>query len=288
MTPNLKGALLMMGSMAAFTLNDVLVKLLAADLPLFQIVFLRGILTTVLLASIVAAFGKLTFRIPRGDRRKVVWRTLFEIASMVTFLTALINMQLANATAILSALPLAVTLGAAFLLKEQVGWRRISAICVGAFGVLLIVQPGAAGFNVFSLLALFTVVLVAGRDLVTRSFSNAVPLMSVAVITAASVCVFGGIMSLTEPWVPLSGTNVLHVALASLFIIGGYVCAIFVMRVGEVSVTSPFRYTSLIFSLVMGWLVFTEFPNSLALTGAAIVVATGVFTLVRERQVKHG
>lgn len=288
MTPNLKGALLMMGSMAAFTLNDVLVKLLAADLPLFQIVFLRGILTTVLLAAIVAAFGKLTFRIPRGDRRKVVWRTLFEIASMVTFLTALINMQLANATAILSALPLAVTLGAAFLFKEQVGWRRISAICVGAFGVLLIVQPGAAGFNVFSLLALFTVVLVAGRDLVTRSFSNAVPLMSVAVITAASVCVFGGIMSLTEPWVPLSGTNVLHVALASLFIIGGYVCAIFVMRVGEVSVTSPFRYTSLIFSLVMGWLVFTEFPNSLALTGAAIVVATGVFTLVRERQVKHG
>lgn len=288
MTPNLKGSLFMMGSMASFTLNDVVVKLLAEDVPLFQIVFLRGVLTTVMLTATVAAFGKLSLRIPRQDRGKVALRTLFEIIAMVTFLTALINMQIANATAILSALPLAVTLGAAFLFKEQVGWRRISAIFVGAFGVLLIVQPGAAGFNVYSLLALITVVLVAGRDLVTRSFSAELPSMSVAVITAAAVCVFGGLMSLTEPWAALTPSHIGLIALASVFIIGGYVFSILVMRVGEVAVTAPFRYTSLIFALVMGWLIFAEFPNSLALTGATIVVATGVFTLIRERQVKHG
>lgn len=288
MTPNLKGSLFMMGSMASFTLNDVVVKLLAEDVPLFQIVFLRGLLTTVMLTVTVAAFGKLSFRIPRSDRGKVALRTFFEIVAMVTFLTALINMQIANATAILSALPLAVTLGAALLFREQVGWRRISAICVGAFGVLLIVQPGAAGFNIYSLMALVTVVLVAGRDLVTRSFSAELPSMSVAVITAAAVCVFGGLMSLTEPWVVLTVREVGLLALASVFIIGGYVFSILVMRVGEVAVTAPFRYTSLIFALIMGLIVFREFPNALALCGAAIVVATGVFTLIRERQVKHG
>ncbi|ABD53490.1 DMT family transporter [Jannaschia sp. CCS1] len=288
MTPNLKGALFMTGSMASFVLNDVVIKVLSDDLPLFQIVFLRGILTTALLTATVAAFGQLSFRVPRGDRGKVVLRTIFEIAAMVTFLTALINMQIANATAILSALPLAVTLGAALLFKEQVGWRRWSAICIGAFGVLLIVQPGADGFNVYSLLALITVVLVAGRDLATRGFSTGLPTMTVAVITAAAICVFGGVMSLTDEWVRPALPHLLLLAAASVCIIGGYVFSILVMRVGEVAVTAPFRYTSLVFALVLGWLVFAELPNTLALCGAAIVVATGVFTLIRERQVKHG
>lgn len=288
MSPNLKGALLMMGSMASFTLNDAVVKLLAETVPLYQIVFLRGLLTTILLAATVAAFGRLSFRIPRGDRGKVVLRTVFEIAAMVTFLTALINMQIANATAILAALPLAVTLGAALLFGEPVGWRRISAICIGAAGVLMIVQPGAAGFNVYSMLALVSVAIVAGRDLVTRSFSPAVPSLSVAVITAAVVCLFGGVLSLAEPWVALGLREVFLVVLCSVFIIGGYVFSILVMRVGEVGVTAPFRYTALVFALILGVVIFNELPNALALSGAALVMATGVFTLIRERKVKHG
>lgn len=288
MTPNLKGSLFMMASMAAFTLNDVMVKLLAEQLPLFQIVFLRGLLTTAMLAVTVAAFGKLTFRIPRGDRLKLALRTVFEVLTIVTFLTALVNMEIANAAAILAALPLAVTMGAAFLFGEQVGWRRWSAISVGAFGVLLIVQPGTAGFNSYALLALAAVALVAGRDLATRAFSDDVPLMSVAVLTAAAVCVFGGVMSLTEDWAPVTGTDAAYLVICAGFIIGGYVFSILTMRMGDVAVTSPFRYTALIFALFLGVIIFDELPNTLALFGAAIVVATGVFTLIRERQVAHG
>lgn len=288
MTPNLKGALLMMGSMAAFTMNDVFVKLLAHTVPLFQIVFLRGILTTLLLAGTVAAFGKLTLRIPKGDRWKVALRTVFEMLTVVTFLTALVNMQIANAAAILAALPLAVTFGAAVLFREPVGWRRWMAILVGAVGVLMIVQPGTAGFNSYALLALVAVVLVAGRDLTTRALSNDVPLMSVAVMTAAGVGAFGGVMSTTETWVPMGPVEIAYLIGCAVFIIGGYVLSIFVMRVGDVSVTSPFRYTALVFALILGVLIFGEFPNALALTGSAIVVATGVFTLLRERQVAHG
>ncbi len=288
MSPNVKGALLMMGSMAAFTLNDVVVKLLAQNMPLFQIVFLRGLLTTAMLATVVVAFGKLSFRIPRGDRMKVMLRTVFEVLTVVTFLTALVNMAIANATAILAALPLAVTLGAAVLFGEDVGWRRWTAIGVGAFGVLLIVQPGTEGFNAYSLLALGAVALVAGRDLATRAFSDDVPLMSVAVLTAAAVCVFGGVMSMTIDWVPVTTRDAGYLVLCAIFIIGGYVLSIFVMRTGDVSVTSPFRYTALIFALILGVIVFDELPNALALTGAGIVVATGVFTLIRERQVARG
>lgn len=285
LSPNLKGALYMTLAMAAFTVNDVCVKLLADTVPLFQIVFLRGIATTAMLAVTVHLTTGLRFSMPRRDKPLVALRTVAEVASMVAFLLALTNMAIANASAILAALPLAVTLGAALVFRDPVGWRRWTAICIGFVGVLLIVQPGTEGFNRWSLLALLAVVIITGRDLATRAFSPAVPSMTVAVLTAAAVCAFGGIASAFTPWVALGLREVALLLAASVLIIGGYVFSIMVMRVGDVSAVSPFRYTSLIFALVLGLIVFGEFPNTLALIGAAIVVATGIFTLVRERMV---
>jgi S-adenosylmethionine uptake transporter len=171
-------------------------------------------------------------------------------------------------------------------LGDPVGWRRMTAICIGFFGVMLIVQPGTEGFNIYSLSALLAALLVTGRDLVTRTLSPAVPSMTVAVITAAAVCVVGGVLSTFEPWVALGLRDLLYIFAASVFIIGGYVFSIMVMRVGEISYTAPFRYTSLVWALVLGLLVFGEFPNTLALVGAGVVVATGLFTFFRERAVK--
>jgi predicted neutral ceramidase superfamily lipid hydrolase len=116
---NLKGALLMTASMGSFTLNDVFVKLLAEDMPLFQIVFLRSVLTAILLTIAAAAMGQLRLRPGPGDRARLAWRTVFEIATMVAFLYALVNMPIANATAILAALPLSVTLAAAVFLGSR-------------------------------------------------------------------------------------------------------------------------------------------------------------------------
>lgn len=289
---NLTGAFYMMLSMAAFTINDVFVKLAADTVPLFQMIFLRGVVTTLLLAVTVHAFVGLRFEIPRGDRGKVALRTLFEVATVVTFLTALVNMPIANASAILAALPLFVTLGAWLVFRHPVGWRRMLAIAVGFAGVLMIVQPGTDGFNAYSLLALLAVLLITGRDLATRSFSAGVPSMTVAVITAAAVAGFGGAMSITEPWVALGWREVGLILAAAVFILGGYVFSVLVMRIGEISFVAPFRYTSLIAALILGVLVFGEFPNTLALCGAVVVVATGLFTFWREqrliRQARHG
>ncbi len=280
---NLTGALYMTLSMASFSLNDAVVKLITETVPLFQFVFIRGVITTVLIAGIAVIFGGLSFKIPKADRGKVALRTAFEMGAMVAFLTALVNMPIANATAILSALPLAITLGAAVFFGESLGWRRISAIAVGAVGVLLIIQPGLEGFNAFSLSALAAVAMVTGRDLVTRAFSEDVPSMGVAVITAGAVSLFGAVLSVNETWVGLGGYELVLLALASVLIIGGYVFSILVMRVGEVGAVAPFRYTSLVFALILGLVVFNEWPNGLALAGAGLVVATGLYTLFRER-----
>lgn len=285
LSPNLKGALLMMGSMAAFTFNDACVKLVAGDLPLFQIVFLRGILTTLAISALAYTMGLRSLRIPAADRWKVVGRTVAEIASMVAFLVALVNMPLANVTSILAALPLTVTLAGALVLREPVGWRRLAAILVGFAGVLLIVKPGTEGFNAYSLVAVLAVCLVTARDLFTRQFSSEVPSMAVAVITAATVGAFGGLLMLWQGWEPVTPRAAGLVAGAALFIIGGYLFSIMVMRVGEIGFVAPFRYTALIWALLLGWFVFGDWPLPSTLVGSAIVVATGVFTLLRERQV---
>jgi S-adenosylmethionine uptake transporter len=285
MSPNLRGALLMSASMASFTMNDAFVKLLAADLPLFQTIFLRGVLTTLMMLALAAALGQARFRIPRGDWPPLAGRTLCEIGAAVLFLTALVNMPIANATAILSALPLVVTLAAAMFLGEPLGWRRMSAVAVGFAGVMLIVQPGTDGFTIWSLMALASVFLITGRDLLTRRLSAGVSSLGVAVITAAAVGVFGGVASLGQPWAPVGPREAALLGGASLFIIGGYLFSIMVMRVGEVGVVAPFRYTGIVFALVVGLLFFGEWPNALALAGAGIVVATGVYTILRERRV---
>lgn len=284
MSPNLRGALLMSASMAFFTMNDVFIKILSADLPLFQMVFLRGVLTTAMLVGLALAFRQFTLRIARADWAPLAGRTLCEIGTVVFFLTALINMPIANATAILSALPLVVTVAAAVFFGEPLGWRRMSAVAAGFLGVMLIVQPGTAGFNAWSLSALVAVFLITGRDLLTRRLSAQLPSLSVAVITAASVGLFGGLASLFQPWAPMGLREAGLIAAAALFIIGGYLFSIMVMRVGEVGAVAPFRYTGLVFALIFGLLFFAEWPDALALTGAGIVVATGVYTILRERR----
>jgi drug/metabolite transporter (DMT)-like permease len=284
LSPNLKGALYMTLSMAAFTVNDACVKLVAETVPLFQVIFLRGLGTTIMLAIFVQMTTGLRLSFPRRDRPLIAGRTLAEIAAMVTFTLALTNMPLANATAILAALPLAVTLGAAVVFGNPVGWRRLAAICIGFFGVMLIIQPGTDGFTIWSLLVVLSVVVITARDLFTRAFSPSVPSMTVAVLTAAAVCVLGGVLSLFTPWVALDLREAALIFAASVLIIGGYVFGIMVMRIGEVGFVSPFRYTSLIFALILGLMVFGDFPNALALIGGAIVMASGIFTLVREHQ----
>ncbi len=287
LTENMRGAGLMMVSMAAFTFNDVCMKALAGEVPLFQAIFMRGVLTTLFMFIVGRRMGLIRFKLPRKDWGLIALRTTGEIFATGFFLAALYIMPIANVTAILQALPLTIALAAALFLREHLGWRRIIAILVGLAGVMLIVRPGAAGFNTYSIYALAAVGFVTVRDLSSRRLSTNVPSFTVALIGAISVTTVFGLAATTGEWVPVSAQIGGLIALASLFITGGYLASVAVMRVGEIGFTAPFRYTGLIWALILGWLVFAEWPDNWTLIGAAIVVATGVFTLYRERQARR-
>lgn len=284
MSPVVAGALLMTASMAAFTMNDTMLKLTAGAVPLFQLIFIRSAITCTLMLATRGRIGAMHFNISRRDWGLIAARAGAEVFTSYMFLNALFNMPLANLTAILQGVPLTVTLASAFFLREAVGWRRLSAVLVGFAGVLLIVKPGAEGFNIWSLYGVLAMLGVTVRDLVTRQMSPFVPSMTVAFCTALAVATAFGLASISEHWVAIdAGTWVLIVG-SAVAVMAGYFLSIGVMRVGDVSFTAPFRYTGLVWALIMGWFVFGEWPGVLTMVGATIVVATGVFTFYRERK----
>lgn len=277
----------MMGSMAAFTLNDACIKATDGAMPLFQLLTIRSFLSSVMIFLLARRLGALDFRQSRSDWGLIVLRSLSEVGAAYFFLTALMNIPLANVTAVLQMLPLTVTIGAAVFFREKIGWRRMLAITIGFIGMLLIVRPGPDGFNIYAMYALIAVAFVTVRDLSTRRMSPQVPSMLVTLASAVAVLVFSALASTATQWEPLDGRLTLLLIGSSLFVVGGYVLSVTVMRVGEVSFVAPFRYTGLLWALILGWLVFGDWPDTVTFVGAAIVVLSGLFTLYRERSLSE-
>ncbi|WP_420857341.1 DMT family transporter [Marivivens marinus] len=285
LSPNISGALLMMLSMAAFTVNDTFMKAAAAHVPFYQAITLRGVGISIGLITLALWRGQLRVNLPRRDWGRIGLRTAAEIVGTLLFLTALVHMPLANLSAILQSLPLTVTLAAAIFLGEPVGWRRMTAIGVGFLGVLLIVRPGTEGFTIYSVLGVGAVLAVTVRDLAARRLSAGVPSLMVAVVAALGVTAFGIIGGLSEDWVPVDGAGGLMLGGAALCLMVGYVASVSAMRIGEIAIVAPFRYSSLLVALVLGFLVFGDWPAWPTLLGAAILVGTGLYTFHRERRI---
>ena len=277
----------MVAAMTAFTVNDAFLKAISGDLPLLQILFVRGMGLVACLFVLCAALGQLRFRGSRRDLMLILLRSCAELAAAILFLSALFNMPFANVSAIMQAMPLTVSLAGAFLFGEVLGWRRLLAIAIGFGGVMMIVQPGGAQFSVYSFAVLGAVACVTVRDLAARRLSRDVPSVFVALVAAVFVTAGSGIGSTFVDWAPITPRSAVFLAASTVALLGGYVFSVATMRVGEVSFVAPFRYTSLLVALVLGYVVFSEAPNSLALGGATLVVGTGLFTLYREARLRQ-
>ena len=274
----------MVGSMAAFTFNDSCMKQVFGELPFFQAILIRSIFTVTFFAIVTWQTVRFRLNLNRGDWLLIGLRTLGEVGAAYFFLTALANMPIANVTAVLQVLPLSVTLAAAIFLREPVGWRRIGAIVLGGIGVMIIIRPGPEGFNIYAVYAVIAVACVTLRDLSARRLGPEVPSVGVSFITALGVLVYAAIGATTEEWVQPSGRAGLLLAGATCFIIIAYQLSVMVMRIGDIAFVSPFRYSSILVALLVGFVIFDEWPDALTLLGVLIVVAAGTYAFLRERQ----
>jgi drug/metabolite transporter (DMT)-like permease len=281
---NYKAAAFMALAMSGFIINDVIVKTLTDEINYGQVMFVRGLMMVVLLAALIA-YKKHSITIKQIKSGPMLLRVSLEAVATTFFLIGFSNLPVANASAIMQALPLAVTLGAYLFLKEPVGWRRLSAILIGLVGVLIIIRPGLEGFNIYSLAILTVVILAAGRDIVTRLLDRDISPFYVSLLAAIAVTVLGA--ALIVPfggWRPMNLNIFGTLMLAAGFLFVGYHFIVLAMRDGDIATVAPFRYAALLWAVILGYLVFDDLPDLWTVIGSIIVVGSGLYAIFREHQ----
>ena len=280
---NIKGAVLMTGCMLTYVINDAFMKLLFSETALFQAIFLRSLIT-VLPILVMTWITKVAIRnLSYLNKRLLLARVSAEVCATIAFLLALKHMPLANVTAILQALPLAITMAAALFLSEPVGWRRWIAILLGFTGVLIIVRPGLEGFNIYSLSALAAIFFITVREIFTRKLTSKVPTITVALSTVIGIGMFSGIMMIGTEWQPVSASSWLLILGAGVSVLIATFLSVMAMQTGEISFVSTFRYTAMLGAIGVGILIFDDWPDQLTLVGTLIIVLTGIYSFHREQ-----
>ncbi len=285
---NIRGAAFMVFAMFCFAVEDALIKGLAGAIPAGQvlgIICLGGFLAFLAWS----AFRRERLWQPAYLDPKVIIRSLCEVVGSCFFVSALALIPLTTASAVIQATPLVVAMGAALFLGQGIGWRRWIAIIIGFIGVLIIIRPGMEGFVPATLLAVGGMLGLAARDLVTRSLTVELtgPQLGIhafgLVAPAAFVLVLlqgQAIVAPTPPQWALLGAGVAIGMLAYLAIIAA-------TRKGNAGIISSFRYSRMVFALIVGYIAFTEIPDAATIIGASIIIASGIYTLWRETRLRR-
>lgn len=285
---NTRAALTMVASMAFFAVEDLFLKRAAEALPPGQVLALTGGAGALVFWALAARQRQpiLSMEALRGVS---LLRTLAEAGAAVLYILALALSPLTLTAALLQASPLVVVAGAAIFLGEKVGWRRWVSVLVGFFGMLVILEPWDAAFDPTGLLTVACVLVLAVRDLVTRMIPARIGTFQVAtwaylgLVPAGAALMAGMGQGFVWPtpgqWAGLGGALI-----SGLF---GYYAIVAAMRLGEVSVVAPFRYTRLVFAMIIAMIFLAERPQASTLFGAAIVVGSGLYAFARERARKR-
>lgn len=277
----LRGIAAMTASQAVFVGNDTFTKLASEAIPATEIMALRGVFASLIVLAIAWRLGALRGREAIGNRL-VLSRAGLEAVLAYVFLTALPHIALGDITVILQSTPLILVAMGALALGERVGWRRWSAVIAGFLGVLLIVRPTGAAFNVHTLLALAAALLVAFRDVLTRRIAGAIPSILVTLVTTLTVALAGFAGAAFEAWSFPSARIVTYLAASALFVAAGNYLVIAALREADVSAVSPYRYSAVLWAMAMGFLVWGDVPDGLAFAGAGLVIGAGLYTFHRE------
>ena len=281
LTDNQRGALYMTASMAGFAVEDVFVKAAAHTLPLGQVLLTIGLTGMVIFAAMAARQGEALLPAAFLSRPMLI-RCGFEITGRLFYGLAITLTALSTTSAILQATPLVVVAGAALVFGERVSLQRWLAVLVGFVGVLVILRPGS-DFSTLSLLAVIGLLGFAGRDLATRAAPKGLSNRQLGALGFAMLATAGTILLIVSGGARVpTALDLAHLAGGVVFGMSGYHALTYAMRTGEVGAVTPFRYTRLIFAMVLAMALFGERPDLATWIGAGLVVGSGLFALTRK------
>jgi drug/metabolite transporter (DMT)-like permease len=283
MSPATRGILAMSASVVVFIFNDALIKLAAENMPAIQAIGLRGIFATGWCLLAIVASG-LWREVPGLFHRQVMLRGLLEAGAAIFYLIALFHIPFAIATAVGLSTPFLLTLLAVLILKEDVRWRRWTAICIGFVGVIMVIQPRPGDLNAWTWLVVGASLAGAFRDVMGRYVPASIPTLVVSLSSAVCVALVGCIWALIEGWQPVGQREVLLLLGSSLLLASGYQFLMIALRSGaEMSLIGSLRYASVLWAIAIGYVVWDEVPNWLAVAGIVVIVTSGLYILRRER-----
>lgn len=289
---NFKGSIFMILAMFAFTVEDFFLKKATKFVPLGEILIISGLLGIIFFLG-CSLITKQNMIYEKSFSAVLIVRSIFEISGRVFYALAIALMPITNASAILQATPIVVVLGAVIFLREKVGWRRWGAIFFGFFGVLLVIQPGTEGFSIFSIFAVLGMIGFAGRDLATRMSPLNMSNFQLGTLGFSMVFISGILITLfnlfifpsNTVWITISAKNWGLIIANGVAGIIAYQCLTIAMRNGDVSFVTPFRYVRVLFALFFGVMLLGEEPNTLVLCGSLMVVLSGIYIILRRRNV---
>ena len=279
---NLQSIILMIAAMGCFTLADLLIKIASRTLPVGQIMIMLGIGSSLVFCGLMRLKRDPIYFTPLRQPA-VMLRNVGDFAGALGMCLALAYVPISTIGAVLQTVPLMITAAAALFLGERVGIRRLSAILVGFAGTLFILQPGSADFDLMVVLALVAAIGMTARDIGTKLISRELSTLLLSLYASMLFCVSGGILLLVTGGasLPDGGMILLFVVMTALGSLG-YILVTTAVRLGDMSVVSPFRYSRLLFSLAVGILILGETVNAMMLVGCALTIGAGLYIWRRE------
>jgi drug/metabolite transporter (DMT)-like permease len=290
----LLGIALMLGFCALIPLGDAVAKLLSTRIPVGQIVFVRFAAQGVILAPVALMLG-ISLRLPRRILPIVLLRTLLQMGGITAMFMALRFLPLADAVAIAFVMPFIMLLLGKYVLKEEVGLRRLLACVVGFAGTLLVIQPSFAAVGLNALWPLAVAVIFAVFMMVTRSIARdtdpiAIQAVSggIASVLMAILFVLGAQFEIAELATTLPARPEINLLLlAGLFGTIAHLLMTWSLRYAPTSTLASMQYLEIPVAVFVGWLFFAELPNTIAACGIALTMAAGLYAVMRERQVSR-
>jgi drug/metabolite transporter (DMT)-like permease len=269
-------------AMGCLTLTDMLIKIVSQTLPTGQVMIFYGVGALVVFWGLLRIKGE-SIQLSPLTNPAVIWRNVGDLIAMNSMFLALVYVPLSTIGAVIQAVPLMVTAAAALFLGEKVGLKRGSAIFIGFLGTLLIIQPGATTFDITATLVLIAAIGMALRDIATKLVRESFSTLLLSFYSCFLFIFSGSILLIIkgDPSVP----GLENIFILTAMIVAGCLGFFFMteaVRLGDMSVVIPFRYTRLLFSMAAGILILGEQVNAIMLIGSALTILSGLYIWHRE------
>jgi len=280
---NINGILLMIVARIVFAVSDSFTKLTGEGvLPPTQVLSLRNLIALPIVLLMAWRLGGLGHIGTALRNPALLWRSIVEGAGLLAFVIALPHVTLGQSTVLLLTLPIILVALSAIIFKEDVGWRRWTAILVGFAGVFLVAGPIGGTPNAYLLLTMVTAVLWAVRDLITSRIVERIPSVTVTLFATLAGLAVSLPGSAVEDWQPVGAMDAVYLLAAGVLVAAANLLYITALRTGAVSVVAPFRYTGAIWGILLGFLIWGDIPDLWGFVGTFFIIGSGLYTFFRE------